>query len=151
MLVSCEACVQFGPQPVEYDWIFDNLATEEPLGEAGHEDRVERHPPGSFHRPNKNCSITLSRRRNADLQEKVRNHVQQVAQRDWPDGRHRQDFGEHRQDPLRLAQRPRCERPQVLEPIAPGGGLRQCIQGFDDASPTLFVRVCLRFKLLSHL
>ena len=44
--------------------------------ESGYEDRVERHRPGSFHWADENCSISLSRRRNADLQQQIRNHVQ---------------------------------------------------------------------------
>jgi hypothetical protein len=74
LLVCCEPSVQFCPQAIEYYWILYNLAGKESLGEARYEDRIKRHAPGGFHRPNENRSIPLSGRRNADLQQKIRNH-----------------------------------------------------------------------------
>ena len=108
LLVCCEPCVQFASQAIEYDWIFDNFAGEQPLGESGYENRVERHPSGSFHRPNENRSISLSGRRNADLQQKIRNHEQNVTERDRANRCHRRELGKHRQHPLWLAQCTSC-------------------------------------------
>ncbi len=96
LLVRGKAGVQFGSQTVEQDWIFGDFAGEESLGEAGYEDRIERHSPGSFHWSNKNRSIALRRRWNADLQQKIRNHVQNVVERDWSDGCHRREFRKRR-------------------------------------------------------
>jgi ATP-dependent exoDNAse (exonuclease V) beta subunit len=89
LLICCKPCVQFGSQAVKDDWIFDNLAGKQPLGESGHEDCVERHPPGRVHWPDKNRAIALSGRRNTDLQQQIRDYVQHVIECDRPDGGHR--------------------------------------------------------------
>jgi hypothetical protein len=105
------------PQCVEQDRLFDDLAREDPLGEAADKDGVEAQAARRLDRTHKHLAVA-PRRRDRPFEQQRPKETDHIAQRNRTDRRDRRQLGKHREHPVATSERAGGETAQPVEPLA---------------------------------
>ena len=105
--------------------VLDQLLREEALGETRREDDFKGEPADRLHRTDEDAAGPPGGRRQRQLAQASRQHQPHLGEPDRSHRPQRRQLGQQREDARRLAQRPRGERAQRLQPLAPRGLLGQ--------------------------
>ena len=98
---------------VEEDRVLNDLPREEPLGEAGDEDDVERETARGLRRRHEHRPVAPARRPHGERAQARAQHELDLVERHRTDRRHRRELRERREHLRRIAERLRRERAEA--------------------------------------